>query len=117
MAKLSFDKIEKNLLAQQKEVEQQLQDLEKEDPVLVEGAPESLEPGTESWQQEVHTRFLTLKEDLLALSSNIKTSLSRIKSGKYGKCESCGNPIEDERLHAIPTAVLCVSCSKKKIRR
>jgi DnaK suppressor protein len=32
------------------------------------------------------------------------------KLGGYGTCESCGRPIGDERLAAVPDATRCISC-------
>src|SRR5215217_6674442 len=41
---------------------------------------------------------------------DIDTALSRLETGSYGVCESCGAPIPGERLEAIPHARRCVSC-------
>ena len=30
--------------------------------------------------------------------------------GAYGRCESCGEPIGDERLAAVPDATRCIRC-------
>lgn len=30
--------------------------------------------------------------------------------GAYGVCESCGEPIGEERLAAVPEATRCISC-------
>lgn len=30
--------------------------------------------------------------------------------GAYGRCESCGGPIGEERLAAVPEATRCISC-------
>lgn len=30
--------------------------------------------------------------------------------GSYGVCESCGGPIGDERLAAVPEATRCITC-------
>jgi DnaK suppressor protein len=30
--------------------------------------------------------------------------------GAYGVCESCGGPIGEERLSAVPEATRCISC-------
>ncbi|MBU6231903.1 MAG: TraR/DksA C4-type zinc finger protein [Patescibacteria group bacterium] len=34
----------------------------------------------------------------------VNAALDRMKSGKYGLCETCGKPIEKERLEANPSA-------------
>lgn len=110
----TIEKIKKILLRQQKEVEERLETIEKEDPVLIQAAPEAPESGTESWQLDVHGRLMTLKHDLLELSKRTKESLLRLSKGTYGKCEKCQKSIEAERLEAMPTANLCIACSRKK---
>lgn len=53
---------------------------------------------------------------LKALRSNLRwveRALRKIELGTYGTCESCGDPIGDERLDALPWAVLCVRCKAK----
>ncbi len=109
----NFEAIKNRLLRQQKTVEEEIKELEVKDPVMGEALAESTEPGTESWMADVHNQVVAVKQNLQTLLSTIKNSLLNLKSGKYGKCERCGDPIEIARLEAIPTATLCVSCSKK----
>jgi DnaK suppressor protein len=40
----------------------------------------------------------------------ILSALERIRSGDYGTCEECGDPIHPKRLEAVPWATLCVAC-------
>src|SRR5271155_493695 len=40
----------------------------------------------------------------------IEDALQRVEQGGYGLCEDCGEEIAPARLHAVPTAVLCVDC-------
>jgi hypothetical protein len=40
--------------------------------------------------------------------------LKRIETGKFGTCEQCGRPIEDKRLSANPTLVLCSACGAQE---
>lgn len=47
----------------------------------------------------------------------IDNALARIKQGKYGLCMKCGKMIPEERLRAIPYAVLCVTCKSADERR
>lgn len=37
-----------------------------------------------------------------------------IRKGSYGICQSCGQPIPEERLLALPRTVLCVQCKKER---
>lgn len=53
---------------------------------------------------------------LKALRSNLRwveRALRKMDLGTYGTCESCGEAIAEERLDALPWAVLCVRCKAK----
>ena len=41
----------------------------------------------------------------------IRSALGRIASGTYGACANCGQAISAERLQAIPSTVICLTCS------
>ncbi|MFA5570023.1 MAG: TraR/DksA family transcriptional regulator [Sphaerochaetaceae bacterium] len=41
---------------------------------------------------------------------SVEAALARLRNGRYGVCLQCGEVIPEERLRAIPYAVLCVSC-------
>ncbi|MBL7054118.1 TraR/DksA C4-type zinc finger protein [Patescibacteria group bacterium] len=43
----------------------------------------------------------------------IELSLRRIKTKKFGICESCSEKISKKRLRAVPTALNCIACKKK----
>ena len=47
----------------------------------------------------------------------IDAALTRISQGRYGLCMACGKKIPQERLGAIPYAVLCIECQKSEERR
>lgn len=110
----TFEKIKKTLLRQQKEIEADLTSIKQDDPVNGDSLAESSEPGTESWLADMHGRALAIRQNLEQLLNKTRQSLAKIRSGKYGKCESCGKNIELERLEVIPTATLCLACSKKR---
>jgi DnaK suppressor protein len=44
----------------------------------------------------------------------ILSALDRIKSGSYGTCEACGDPILKERLKLMPHARNCIGCQRKE---
>lgn len=110
----TLDKIKNMLLKQQKTVEEEIKLLDEDDPVNSEAPAESSEPGTDSWVADTHTRTVAVKKSLQDTLSKIKYALGSVASGKYGKCENCGNKIEQARLSAVPTATLCITCSKNK---
>jgi RNA polymerase-binding protein DksA len=57
-------------------------------------------------------RVLSMAEGLVDTLREIDAALERIDKGTYGRCESCGAPIPEERLEARPIARLCVECKK-----
>lgn len=105
--------IKKLLLRQQKEIEENIKEIEEDDPVNGESVAESTEPGTDSFIADSHTKTLVLEHQLKNARTSIKVALSKITRGAYGKCEKCGKQIKIGRLLAMPTAQYCVSCTKK----
>jgi RNA polymerase-binding protein DksA len=47
----------------------------------------------------------------------IDAALPRIKQGKYGLCMKCGKKIPNERLEALPYALMCVECKTAEEKR
>jgi DnaK suppressor protein len=58
----------------------------------------------------------TLEENSEHVLSSIDGALERIGDGTYGKCFSCGKPIAEERLAAIPWATHCIDCKRLEER-
>ena len=54
-----------------------------------------------------------LSGELLEALADVDAALARIDAGSYGTCSSCGQPIGDDRLEAMPTARLCMACASK----
>ena len=55
-------------------------------------------------------------QELKRLKS-IEAALTRIKLEKYGLCIKCSKWIPQERLVAIPYAVMCIECKTEEERR
>ncbi len=115
LTRQNFDKVKQILLRQQKKIQEDLKSVN--DPVMNDGLAESSEPGTDSWMADVHNQAVAVKDNLQTMLAGVSKSLARLRSGNYGKCESCGKLIEPARLEAMPAATLCLSCSKKKTAR
>ncbi len=47
----------------------------------------------------------------------INNALDRINLGTYGLCIKCGKEIPQERLDALPYALMCISCASEEERR
>ena len=59
---------------------------------------------------EVEALVGTLRETL----TDIDDALAKFDAGTYGVCESCGEPIGEARLEAMPAARLCITCASKR---
>ena len=47
----------------------------------------------------------------------IDSALTQIEQGKYGLCMKCSKKIPQDRLEAIPYALMCISCKTADERR
>ncbi|MEK7182595.1 MAG: TraR/DksA C4-type zinc finger protein [Patescibacteria group bacterium] len=75
---------------------------------------ENASPDSDAAVQFGHARITAIKSELDRKIIQTKKALARIKIGKYGICENCGNMIDTDRLMIYPEATLCVSCEKKR---
>ncbi|MGR8941909.1 MAG: TraR/DksA family transcriptional regulator [Gammaproteobacteria bacterium] len=46
--------------------------------------------------------------------AQIKDAITRIDTGRYGICQSCGEPISEARLKALPYSNLCIKCASQQ---
>ncbi|MBU1000761.1 TraR/DksA C4-type zinc finger protein [Patescibacteria group bacterium] len=111
--KKTLEFIQRYLLRQQREVEENLKNVIEDDPAKSPALAESSEPGTDSYMAEIHSKSIVFGKKLTDAKVSIQIALQKIKKGTYGKCEHCGKQIEVGRLLAMPTAQHCVACSKK----
>jgi DnaK suppressor protein len=59
---------------------------------------------------EENTGIVTQLEKQL---TEVNSALERIEKGTYGTCETCGKPIESERLEANPSARISIKHDHK----
>lgn len=59
---------------------------------------------------------LALEKRLLDSLKEIDHALQKYEAGTYGLCDSCGRPIEQARLDALPQASLCLTCKARQAR-
>lgn len=57
--------------------------------------------------------LLTLNENERMRLREVDEALDRMKTGTYGTCEECGEPIGLKRLEVKPVAKYCVPCKTK----
>ena len=58
-------------------------------------------------------RDLALRETAQRRLREIDAALARIDDGTYGRCLTCGGPVGDARLAALPWASHCIECQRK----
>ena len=108
---------------EQRKVRNAIEYLQKENPAVPEEITGDLAMGpgdnhladlaTETVDREID---YTLEENSEHVLSAIDAALSRIEDGSFGVCTSCGKPIAEERLAALPWATTCIDCKRLEER-
>jgi len=62
----------------------------------------------EDGEQEAHRSAVDAVDGLL---DEVELALTRLDDGTYGRCEECGDPIDDDRLADSPIIRSCGRCS------
>ncbi|HEY5628237.1 MAG TPA: TraR/DksA C4-type zinc finger protein [Candidatus Limnocylindrales bacterium] len=62
-------------------------------------------------------RDLALRDHNQIQIAAVDAALARLDAGTYGTCVTCGQPISDARLEALPAAAHCIDCQKKAAGR
>jgi len=68
-----------------------------------------------SHSTEERARVLAVTNALRSNLRDVEHALAKMDAGTYGTCESCGKPIDPERLEALPWAILCMECKQRGI--
>ncbi len=63
---------------------------------------------TDTFEEE---KALAVEAHLQGMLQQVEAALARFEKGTYGRCEVCGQPINPERLEALPYATTCLTCS------
>ena len=122
MNKKLVQKLKAKLEREKAKVEEQLKSFAKEDKKL-KGDWDTIFPrwdgeaggaGLEKAADEVeeYSTLLPIEYNLELKLKNIDLALEKIKKGRYGKCEKCGQEIDEKRLKIYPEARFCLKCKK-----
>jgi RNA polymerase-binding transcription factor DksA len=96
-------------------LEKRKKEIAKEDPFAdTSRVDDNAAPDIEADEQFGHARTSALKNEINKNIIGIRKALTRIKIGKYGICEECGQMIDTDRLIAFPEAVLCKKDAAKR---
>jgi len=120
MAKITFpasllEPIRKVLHLEEEKLNKRKKVLEEQDPFadpkrLLDNASSDADAS----EQFGHATVEGLKREIDRKLIQIRKALTRIKLGKYGTCEKCGEMIDTDRLMVFPEATVCVKCERKK---
>ncbi|MBK5221805.1 MAG: TraR/DksA C4-type zinc finger protein [Acidimicrobiia bacterium] len=64
--------------------------------------------GTTAYER---AQFASMAEASRLRLTQIDRALAQLADGRYGTCETCGQPIGEERLAILPSATRCVTCA------
>jgi DnaK suppressor protein len=75
----------------------------------------SADYGDVSNQSEENGLLSALSRTADAELTRIDAALRRLNEGRYGTCASCGEPIEPQRLEAVPHTDRCIVCAERRL--
>ena len=59
-------------------------------------------------------RRLALQDQKRNSLANIERALEKVAQGSHGVCDTCNQPIESNRLEALPYTAYCLACAAKR---
>lgn len=114
----NIKKLREHLESERKRLNEELEQLK----ASVSSSEERREGSPFGKREEEATEALEL-EKRLALENRIRQELAGIEhalhkfeEGTYGLCDNCGQPIDPERLEALPQASLCLNCKTQQAK-
>lgn len=103
------------LVARLDSLKKRKKEIEKEDPFKDDSRLlNNASPDADAEEQFGHERTSAIKREVDRKIIQTRKALSRVKIGKYGICEDCGNMIDTDRLVVYPEATLCAKCQAKR---
>ena len=112
-----IEPVRKMLAARLDTLKKRKKELSKEDPFKDPSRTlDNAAPDIEADEQFGHARTSAITKEIGKTTIQIRKALTRIKIGKYGICEECGQMIDTDRLIAFPEATLCKKDSAKRDR-
>jgi len=107
----NFKIIQLRLEKDHKRLTEQLEQLRASRPTenRREGSPFGKREEEAAETSELENR-MALEKRILDQMAEVDNALSKFEKGNYGICEGCDQPIDINRLEALPQAALCMSC-------
>lgn len=96
-------------------LEKRKKEIDKEDPFKdTSRVLDNASPDTDAAEQFGHARISAIKTEVNRKIIQTRKALARLRIGKYGICEDCGQMIDTERLIIYPEATLCAKDAAKR---
>jgi len=113
-----YDKLHARLKSEWQRLTEELEQLRTSVPSSEErreGSPfgKREEEATETLELE---KRLALENRIRQEMAGIEHALQKFEEGTYGLCDNCGQPIDPERLEALPQASLCLNCKAQQAK-
>ena len=113
-----YDKLRAHLKSERQRLNEELEQLQASVPSSEErreGSPfgKREEEATETLELE---KRLALENRIRQELAGIEHALQKFEEGTYGLCDNCGQPINPERLEALPQASLCLNCKTQQAK-
>ncbi len=107
--------VAKFLTARLKLLEKRKKEIGSEDPFKdTSRVNDNAAPDIEADEQFGHARTSAISKEISRGIIQIRKALTRVRIGKYGICEECGQMIDTDRLIAFPEATLCAKDAAKR---
>ncbi len=104
----------KQLLTKRKEVVEGVSRAREMGSVETEsGAPDIADRATSAFQREFSFSLSENEGKILRL---IDEAIARLDNGRFGMCTHCEQPIEKQRLQAVPWTRHCIACQELQDR-
>ena len=119
MSAVDTQRFKDMLLEERQRVADAIEYLHEETPGSLEDETEEIVGNSDNHLGDTATATLdreidySLEENSEHVLRSIDGALQRIEDGTFGTCETCGEPISEERLEAIPYATQCIDCRRK----
>lgn len=120
MNKAIIEKLKEKLIEERQLIEDELSAFAHKDPIVKNDwdtdfpsfGDHRAEQDENADEVEEYENELPVEYSLETKLQKIDDALDKIDAGNYGNCETCGKPIETERLEAEPSARNHVECEK-----
>jgi len=115
--KLDVEKFRKLLLKERERLELELRAATADAGSHLELSDYDNHPADAASETYERTKDYALEENFREIIERIDEALRKVDDQTYGTCDRCGDPINPERLKAIPYATLCIGCQETVERR